>query len=573
MAALPQAFHIRPRVRISGQTATYTAVLGVVALFTLYPVFLLLVNSFQVAEPGESASFSLEAWRNALTSTGIRTSLLNTAKVLLLVQGISFPIAVIVAWILARTDIPGSKWLEFGFWIAFFIPTLGVTQGWILMLDPNFGLFNTWLMKLPGIDSNVFNIYSMWGIVFVHLGTFSIAIKVMLLTPIFRNMDASLEDASRISGAGVLGTLTRVVVPLMSPALIAVFIMGTVAGMNAFEVEQVLGFPARFFVYSTKIFGQARASPSQFDQATALGVMVLVVMVPMILAQQQLARRRRYTTVTGQIRIQRSQLRRWRWPALAFVGSLIAFTTVVPFIFMLVSSFMNLFGYFDIQKVWTVRHWQEVLTDPLFTRGLRNSIIVSLGTAAGAVVLFTMIAYIIVRTQFFGRRALSFLSWIPFSMPGVILGLGFLWFSFSIPVLKPLYGSIWLLIIVNILTVMTLGVQMFQSALANLGMDLEEASQVIGASWWSTFRKIFVPIIAPTIGVVAVLAFVSAMRQVATVSILIVGDNNVLSTLQLNFIIAGEFEGAGVVGTIILLMSIAFAAAVRLITLRTGLRA
>lgn len=571
MATLARTLPALSRLRLRGAWPLHFFVLVVLGVVVLYPIGLLLVNSFNVADPTAPPVYALDAWRNALGAQGIRGSLLNTMKVVGVVQGITFPLAILLAWLLARTDLPGRRWLEFGFWIAFFLPSLGVTLGWILVFHPHYGLLNTWAKDVGLVSGPVFNIYSMWGIIFVHVGTVSLVIKVMLFTPIFRNMDSSLEEASRVAGASVLSTIRKVVVPLMLPALLVVFLLGTVAGMNAFEVEQALGVPAQFYVYSTKMYGFIKASPAEFDHATVLGVMVLVALVPFIILQQLLTRKR-YTTVTGQMRTQPMALRRWKWPAFSLMLLVLAFVMVLPIAFMFMGGFMNLFGFFDLPQVWTTRHYRDVLTDSTFRMALRNTLIVAGGTALIAVIIYAAIAYIIVRSRFFGRRIISFLSWLPFPVPGIILGLGFLWFTFAVPFLTPLYGSIWLLILVNLVTSMTLGIQIFQSALLNLGQDMEEASRITGASWWYTFRRVLLPILMPTVTVVGLIAFVSAARQIATVAMLIVGNNHVLSTLQLSFVVGNELEAAAVVGTIIAFISLVLAVLARVVGGQVGIR-
>jgi iron(III) transport system permease protein len=570
MASISRATAPVRTVRFSVQSWICLGVLFALVIVVLVPIALLVVNTFNVAEPGQAAVYGLDTWRTALTSPGLWTALINTAKVVLTVQGTSFPIAILIAWLLARTDLPRRRSLEFAYWIPFFLPTLGVTLGWILVLDPQSGLLNVWLKELGLTRDSLFNIYSFWGIVFVHLGTFSISVKVMILTPIFRNMDASLEEVARVSGAGVWYTLRRVVIPLMMPALVVVFILGTVAGLNAFEIEQLLGFPARFFVFSTQMFGWVKASPARFGHATVLGVLVLFTMLPLILGQQWLAGKR-VATVSGNMKTQPTPLRKWKWPALILVYGVLVFITLIPVVFMLAGSFMSLFGFFDLPQVWTTRHWSEVLTDSKFLTALRNTLIVSTGTAIVSVAVYSAIAYIIARTNFVGRRAIGFLSWMPFAIPGVILGLGYLWFAFGVPFLTPLYGTVWLLILVNVLTVMSLGTQILQSTMANLSFDLEEAARVSGAAWLYIFRRVVLPLIAPTLAVVGIIAFVSAARQVATVAILVVGDNHLLSTLQLNYLGGSEFEAAGVVGVVIVLLSLVVAFGVRVAFGRVGL--
>ena len=115
-------------------------------------------------------------------------------------QAIALLIGAFFAWLIARTDIPMKGLLEFFFWLSFFLPALPETMGWILLLDPKYGLMNQGLISLGILSQPIFNIYSFWGIVWAHMGG-TVSVKVMLLAPAFRNLDAVLEEASKISGA------------------------------------------------------------------------------------------------------------------------------------------------------------------------------------------------------------------------------------------------------------------------------------------------------------------------------------------------------------------------------------
>jgi len=164
-------------------------------VIVLVPVTLIVANSFAVSQPGQAVSYSVRPWTQALSSAGLLNALLNTLKLVAARQLITFPVAVLLAWVLARTDVPAGHWLEFMFWVAFFLPALPVTLGWILLLDPQYGLINQLLHFLPFLQPGhgPLNIYSFWGIVWAHFAGGTLAIKVMLLTPAFRNMDSSLE--------------------------------------------------------------------------------------------------------------------------------------------------------------------------------------------------------------------------------------------------------------------------------------------------------------------------------------------------------------------------------------------
>jgi iron(III) transport system permease protein len=543
-------------------------VLVIVAFGVVYPIFLVVLQSFQTALPGQPARYGLDGWRAALAEPALRSSLLNTLSVTVVRQLLSLPLAVLIAWLLARTDLPGRRWIEFAFWAAFFLPTLTVTLSWILLLDPEYGLVNTTLSRLPFVGARPFNIYSFWGIVWVHVITGSLTVKVILLTPAFRNMNASFEEASRVAGGSTLRTVLRITVPVMAPVILSVLLLGTMVSLQTFEVEQVLGIPFRFFVFSTTIYDLLVTRVPRYDAATALAVLVLAAMLPLILAQQWLTRGGRYTTVTGQFQNKPHALGAWRWPALLFELAVLAIVLGVPVVFALLGTFMKLFGFFHVPQPWTLDNWKTVLTDDLFLSSLRNTLVLAVGTAVAAVLLHSLIAYIAVRTRYAGRRLLDFMSWLPFTVPGVILGLALLWLFLGTPVLRPLYGTTALLIIAGLISGMPLGVQIIKSGLLQLGGELEEASRIAGASWWTTYRRIVLRLMAPTLMAVGMITFVGAARNIANVALLSTTANRPLAILQLDYIAQKKFEEAVVIACIIMLISLAGAAVASLLGAR-----
>ena len=484
---------------IEAPAVACTVVLLGVAFCVVYPLLLVVLESFQVAPPGQPARYGLDGWRAAFAEPLLRAALLNTFKVTLARQVVSLALAVLIAWLIARTDLPGRNWIEFAFWAAFFLPTLTVTLSWILLLDPDYGLINTGLAKLPVIGKGPFDIYSFWGIVWIHVITGSLTVKVILLTPAFRNMNAAFEEASRVAGAGTTRTALSITIPVMAPVVLSVFLLGTMVSLQTFEVEQVLGVSFRFFVFSTMIYDLLVTRVPRYDAATALAVLVLAAMLPLVFTQQWLTRGRRYTTITGQFQSRRHRLGRWRWPAFALMLALVLIVLGVPLVFAVLGTFMKLFGFFNIPDPWTLKNWTTVLADELFLRSLWNTVVLAGSTAVAAVLVHSLIAYIVVRTRYVGRRALDLISWLPFTVPGIILGLALLWLFLDVGVLRPLYGTMAALVIAGLVSGMPLGVQIIKSGLMQLGGDLEEASRVAGASWWATYRRIVLRLMAPTL--------------------------------------------------------------------------
>src|SRR5207245_3532980 len=187
-------------------------------------------------------------------------------------------------------------------------------------LDPSQGLINAWLRQIPFLSGLNFDIYSFSGIIWVHLVSTGLSTKVMLMTPAFRRMDASMEEASRMSGASAFTTLWRITVPAMTPVIVVVFLLSVIRIFSSFEIELLLGVPWGVYVYSTKIVDLARQEPPLVNQAAALGSVVLLLLAIVIPLQQRLIRARQFTTVTGHFKTKIIDLGRWRYVVAASVA-------------------------------------------------------------------------------------------------------------------------------------------------------------------------------------------------------------------------------------------------------------
>jgi iron(III) transport system permease protein len=562
----------RRLLSVQPQHIVYGLILLVVAVFVLYPVVILVANSFVTGQIGQPRHWSLDGWRVALTDPAMLPAIWNTIKVLVANEAISMPLAVALAWLLARSDLPWRGGLEFMFWITFFLPSLSVTLGWIVLLDPQNGLLNQLCDAIPFIAAHPFDIYSFWGIVWAHLTTSSLSIKVMLLTPAFRNLDASFEEAARASGAGAWQSLVRIVLPIMAPAILTVLVLSAIRAMQTFEIEMVLGPPFGFWVYGTKVYTLVAQVPPEFGPATALATIGFALITPLILAQRWLLTRKDYTSVTGRIKLMPVLLGAWRLPLFALVLVMGLAMTVVPVALLVVASFMKLFGFFNIPEPWTLMQWQNVLAGDFFIQSFTNTLVVAVGTALAAMLLCTLVAYFTIRSRYAGRGILDFLSWLPFAIPGVLLGVGLLYVFLGNPLLRQLYGSVALLIVAMVIASMTLGVQILKATMVQLGAGLEEAARTSGASWWYGFRHVLIPILMPTLVLVGMISFIAASRDISSVALIATNATKTLSLLQLDYMVDGRSEAATVVSVIVILLTTGVALLARLFGLRLGLR-
>jgi iron(III) transport system permease protein len=528
--------------------------------YVIYPIALIFIQSFNVAGVVTGTyEFSFANWAKAFSEPGILESLWNTVFIYLLYTTFSFPLAVLISWLLARTRMRFSRGLEFMFWVSFMLPKLTTTIAWILLLDPYFGFINVWFQKLPFTTGPLFNIYSVEGIVFAHLMGSALSQKVMLLTPAFRNMDVTLEEAGRTSGSGSIGTMLRITLPVMVPPMVVVFMMNMVHMFNSFEIEQILGTPIRFYVYSTRIYELVRQTePPAYGEATALASLTLLIILMIIPLQRWLLSRRQYTTISGNFKPGLAHLGVLQPIAFWFVLLIVALLNIVPVLTLLGGSFMTRAGFFQATPTYTLMHWQTVLADPIFFHALHTTFVVAISTAIISPVMFSMVAYVLVRRNWPGNVILDSIFWFSAGIPGILSGLGLLWMILGTPGLNWLFGTIWILIIVAILQGKLTSIQMFKSSFLQMGQDMEEASRAAGAGWLYTYWRIWLPLIAPTMVLIGILNFVHAAGATSSVILLASRDTITLSLLALEYMTSNagsSREVAGIISLFIVAMT------------------
>ncbi|HEX9663328.1 MAG TPA: iron ABC transporter permease [Candidatus Binatia bacterium] len=571
----PVAFERRslfPKRSLQIPALPMAILLVVVGFLVLTPLSLMILNSFQTARPGEAIVWGFEGWVKAFTTPGIVNAISNTFSLAITRQAIALLIGAFFAWLVARSDIPMKGLLEFFFWLSFFLPALPETMGWILLLDPKYGLLNQGLMGLGIVSQPLFNIYSFWGIIWAHLGG-TVSVKVMLLAPAFRNLDAALEESSRISGASGWHTFFHIIIPVMAPAILVTMILGMIRSLEAFEVELLLGTPIGLQVYSTKIHELVTWEPPQFAPAMALSTLFLGLLLFMVALQRQYIGKRVYATVTGRgFSMRPTQLGRWRYPAFALVLTFALFITVIPTTLLVMGTFMKLFGFFNIADPWTLENWRATFSDPVLFRSIWNTLAVGLGSGVIGVFFYAFIATMIVKTRHRGRWVLDFLSWLPWSIPGILLGMALLWTFLQTKIFLPIYGTVYLLMIAMVIKSMPFGTQMIKSVLMQLGNDLEEASKVCGGTWFDTFRRVVMPLIMPALITVGLVGFISAARDISTVVLLGSGKSRTLSLLMLDFAAGAEFEKATVVAVMVVGLVVIAALIARVLGGQVGVR-
>lgn len=541
----------------------------VISVVLAAPVVSVLVNSFNTAALGQTPNYGLQNWIQAVDDPVVLDAMKNSVLLGLVRSCLSLPLAVAFAWLIARTDLPGRGILEVFCWLAIFLPILPLTYGWVFLLDPKSGFINDATNALFGVRP--FNIYGFWGITWVHLATSSVYFQAVLLLPSFRRMSSALEEAAYTNGAGPMASLFRVTFPLLAPAILSVGFLGFVRSLEVFEVELLLGIPAHFYVYSTLIYDLVRNVPPQLGLATAIGCGFLVVMIVLAVVQQFYIGRRQYTTVTGRGFLPRiNHLGRARYVAATVCFAYVAIGVALPGVFLVVGSFMSRFGFFGVAHPFTLQHWQEVFADPAFLASVKNTLMICVIVTVCVVLVYSVVAYLVVRRSTRLTRLVEIVAWLPWAVPGVLLSLAMLWLIVSTPLRSVFYGSVLGIALALVITDSPVSTQMFKASLLQIGRELEEGASMCGATWLPIYRRILLPLLAPTAAAVGLLAFMSAAREVSTPALLYTGTTEPVALLMLEYGLNGYFEEAAAIGVMMMILVTVVMLVARRLSMRLG---
>jgi iron(III) transport system permease protein len=535
-----------------------------VALLTVSPVVAVLIGAFRDAPPGQPGTWTLDGLVR-IVSDSQNLAVIWTSLWLALCRAIlATALAIVIAWILARTDCPFRTQLIVLIGISFFTPILGKILGWTILASPRTGYLNQLLRLLPWFPgaSGPIDIYSYGGVIFVSILGWS-TFLILFLLPSFSAMDASLEEAGTMSGASQWRVVQWIMIPLMRPAIVAVFVLALARMFSSFEVEYFLGSRAGIYVFTNKIYASLDRYPADYNLAFGLVFVLLIITASLVAMNWILVGQRNYTTVSGRSYSARvMSLGRWRWAAFALVFGYVFVSLILPLTVIIQTSFTSRFGsdLFSLSG-YSLERWERLFALELPRRAIVNSIVMGVVAATVGMIIYTVVAYVVARTDYPGRRLLDMAAWVPWAVPTLALGIGILWTVAFTP-LAFLYGSLALLIVAQIIRGFPAQTRIMTASVMQIGQELEEAARVHGASWWTTFRQIWLPLLRNGFIAGWIIEFTVSFSDLALVAFLYGPDSTVLPTLFLSLWRASEWEmasAAALVNTAIVLIVVLIA--------------
>jgi len=522
-----------------------TFLLAILGFLVIYPVLMLLLGALTdtnpVVEGISLRHLSVTNFLTVLANPNVAEALANT----LIACGGGTLIAVVIgllfSWIVVRTNTPFKGFIAAASILPLFAPPLVAGVAWAILGSPKTGLINT-MFKWVGLDWRV-DFYSMWGLVFVF-GIYYAPYVYMFTASALRNMDPSLEEAAEISGASAFATLFTVTFPLIMPAIVSGMLLSFIVMLGIYGIPAVLGAPTNLAVLTTYIFKLTNWSPPLYNTAAAVAIILMVVTSLLVFLQQKVLSGRSYTTVAGKAFRPRSlDLGRWRWFTFGLGIVYLLVVVVLPSLALIVAAFRKFMFIRDVASLFDARqyslmHFYSIFDNPLTLRSIYNAVEVGLITAVVGGALAFAIGYTIHRTQVTGRRWIDVISTLPVAIPGLVVGVAYLWAWIGIP--GGLYGTIWILALAFIARFMPDTVKSLSTSFMQIHRELEEAAWVCGKGVLGTIRTIVLPLARPGVIASMTLLFVLAIRELGSSLFLYTSNTMVMSVLLLDYYEGGN---------------------------------
>jgi iron(III) transport system permease protein len=507
-----------PRRRIDLTMPFSVAAAAFMAALVLIPVGWLTVSSLR---DDASKAFTFAHYRQLVVDPAFLKPLLTTLWTSAAVAALCLATAAPMAYLVARTDLPGKRLLRTMVLASFVTPPFLGAFAWVLLGGPNAGFINQWYYAMTGLKpfetESLINIFTAWGMVFVMaLYTFP-----YVFTFVANSLDmipSELEEASAIFGARPWRTALNVTLPLAMPALLAGLIIAFLQSMTLFGVPAILALPAGVDTMTTKIWSLFQFPP-QLGLAAAASLPLLLVTAVLLRAQQAIMGRRGYSIVGGKSTgMRRVKLGWWKVPALGLFALVLGCSIVLPYAVLTRTAFVTNWSA-PLAGNLSLEHWRFVFVEFSQTRlAFINTFILGASAATAGTILVVTVGYLSVRRAVWGHRYLAFLATAPVAIPGIVLGVG-LFLAYTHPPLV-LYGTLGIIFLAYLTKEMPVGYQQVSASLKAVHPELEEAGRIFGATRLRTLWQITAPLIRNGVLATWILIFIGAIRELSATILL-----------------------------------------------------
>ena len=507
----------------NGQLLPLIVVVIVVGL-SVIPLLGMLLATFRPADTlplDASGLWTLEHYPRVFLDTKTYAILWDTVAYAVATMAVSLPLALFFAWLVDRTDMRGRGVFYTLMFIPLVMPAFMIAIGWIQLLGPNNGALNVYARDIFNLVATrgPLNVYSFWGLVIV---TAMAVVPTMwlLLLGLFRNMDASLEDAALTSGASPLGVFRRITLPLLRPGVLTVAVYYTLVLTEVFEVPLILGPTAGVNVLSVHIYEQTtdpELGLPVYGLAATFAIIALILGAILIAIYLWAVRQQhKFAVVTGKgFRPRTVRLGNWTYLCWGIVAAYLIVAVVLPTSIVFwnsLSAFPSVPSMQSLQRL-SLDNYRELFGGGGLTRMVKNTAIVAAASSTTTMVLAAIVAWLTVRRPSNLTRALNAVTFLPLAIPTPVVALSILLLYIRSPI--PIYGTLWILIIAFTTRYLALGTRLMHSAQLQIDKSLDEAAYTSGAGPMKTFYHVNLKLMIPAFSNGWIWVFAHAVRDFA----------------------------------------------------------
>ena len=526
----------------------------IVGFLTVCPVAMLLLGSFSEGL-GAFGTFTLDKYIKSYTDPALIEIIVNTIVFIIGSALVATALALFMAYLNTRTNIPFKVLFEIISIVPMMIPHILFAVSWAILLNPSNGLINLLLKQILNLQNSPFNIYSLPGMILVE-GLLDLPVSYLIIAPAMSSFDVSLEESSKVCGSSNLRTLFKITLPVLRPAILASITLVAIRSLESFAVPSVLGMPGRIYLLSTHIYRIiATGFAADYGMAAAVGMSALAASITLIILYRHLTSESdKYVTISSRgYRPALIDLHGAKVPLFTIVAFLSFILIVLPVLVLLYTSLIpySMVPSLKAFGMMSWKHWLAVLKDPISLLSLKNSLFLGIAGATLGVLLTLFVSYTIVKLRTTASGILESLSFLSFSFPGIVIGVGFMWFF----VRTPLYATIGSLLIGYIATYLPYGIRPLTSAFVQIHRDLEESSRVCGGGMLYTLRRIIVPLLIPGIVSAWILMATMFFRELSVSVVLSRPGNEVLAVQILRFAEDGLWGKLSALGILMIVVS------------------
>jgi iron(III) transport system permease protein len=481
--------------------------------------------------------FTFAAYGTLFADPAYWTAVRNSLAFATLLTAIAVPTGTVFAILCHRTDLPLAGWFSRLLLAPIVIPPLGLILGWIVLYSDG-GYVTQAVQRVLHLPT--WQLSSIPGMAVLG-AVVATPIAYVTCRAALEGKDSALEDAAASLGAGPLTVLLRVTVPMLRPAILNCAVLIFALGLEVLGIPLLIGSPSNIDMYASylyKAWTRGLTPDPPYVSAGAL-VLLLVVTTLLLLRSALLGSERRFGAVgpRGGGVFRRLSLGRWRYPLAAATGAFVIVTSLIPLLGIVLMSFVNqLTILVPPWELFTLEHWQNVISDVTLRRSIVNSLVIGLIGAGVTVVLVAVATLIAHRSSFPLRATLGPVLAYPRAVPGIVLGIGFFWAFLIVDLPGGLIrNSVVSELIALAVRSITLAYVVIYPSVVRINIELERAARVAGAGWWTVVRRVWLPMLRPALLAAFVLMFVAMVSDYDSVVFLQKPGTEVMGVTMLQF--------------------------------------